>query len=197
MQVISLLERHADRWTAAVRHPFLEGVRDGTLPVAAFDTWLVQDFRFVQDLLGFQERLVARAPDAARPVLAGGCQALADELDWFRRLAAERELDLGADPLPVTLAYADLLHRLDAAPYPVAVTALWALERVYLEAWRGAAPGAPEHRELVEHWTTPAFAEYVGQLGDLVEQAAPGAAVDDVLVEVLEQERAFWEMASA
>ena len=30
-----LPSRHPARWAAATRHPFLEGVRDGTLPVAA------------------------------------------------------------------------------------------------------------------------------------------------------------------
>jgi thiaminase/transcriptional activator TenA len=195
MSTAVLLERHAARWTAAVRHPFLDGVRDGSVPVAAFDTWLTQDFRFVSDLLAFQSRLAARAPASGRSVLADGVEALEDELLWFRRLARERGLDLAAAPLSATLAYADLLSRLDAAPYAVAVTALWALERVYLEAWRYAAPGAPAYRELVEHWTTPGFAVYVAMLSDLVEDAAPGAEVDGVLVEVLEQEHAFWDMA--
>ena len=197
MHVPDLLERHADRWDAAIHHPFLDGVRDGTLPVAAFDTWLAQDFRFVEDLHAFQRRLVDRSPEAAQPVLAGGVEALADELEWFRGLAKERGLDLATDRLPATQAYADLLDRLDAAPYAVAVTALWALERVYLEAWRGAAPGAPQFRELVEHWTTAGFAGYVGALQGLVEQAPEHPTIDDVLAQVLDQERAFWDMALA
>ena len=202
MDVQLLLERHAERWDAAIAHPFLVGVRDGTLPVAALDTWLVQDALFVQDLLGFQTRLVARSPEAAEPVLSGGVDALAAELDWFGDLAAERGLDLGAPPLPSTLAYAALLARLDGEPYPIAITALWALERVYLEGWRGAAPGAPQFRPLVEHWTAPGFAGYVGALQGLVEQAGSSAAaadldVDDVLVAVLDQDRAFWDMAMA
>lgn len=191
----ALVQRHADRWDAAVRHPFLTGVRDGTLPVAAFDTWLAQDNRFVEDLLVFQRGLADRAPASARPVLTGGVQALEQELAWFRELAEQRGLDLAADPLPTTLAYAELLQRLGTAPYPVAVTALWALERVYLEAWSWAAPGAPAFGALVEHWTTPGFTAYVGMLADLVVQAAPGDDVDAVLVAVLDQERAFWDMA--
>ena len=32
-----------DLWSQATRHPFLDGVRDGTLPGAALGAWLVQD----------------------------------------------------------------------------------------------------------------------------------------------------------
>jgi thiaminase len=31
-----LLERHAEDWRAATAHPFLDGVREGTLPPGAF-----------------------------------------------------------------------------------------------------------------------------------------------------------------
>ena len=68
--------------------------------------------------------------------------ALVEELDWFEELAARRGIDLEQPALPATLAYPELLWRLDAAPYEAAVTALWALERVYLLAWASAASGA-------------------------------------------------------
>src|SRR3712207_927117 len=68
--VADLPSRSPDAWRAATRHPFLDAVRDGTIPVAAFDTWLVQDARFVADLLRFQARLLARAPRPAQAVLA-------------------------------------------------------------------------------------------------------------------------------
>ncbi|WP_172328271.1 thiaminase II [Mangrovicoccus sp. HB161399] len=34
-------------WTAYVRHPFVEGLKDGTLPQAAFHHYLVQDYVFL------------------------------------------------------------------------------------------------------------------------------------------------------
>lgn len=192
MPLEHLPEQHAALWAAATRHPFLDAVRDGTLPGGALDTWLVQDARFVADLLRFQARLLARAPRSAQAVLAGGVVALVEELDWFDGLASRRGLDLAADPLPATEAYAALLDRLDAAPYAVAVTCLWAVERVYLDAWTSALPGAPEHRELVEHWTTPGFRDYVDGLAALAEQAG---ADGQLLPEVLRAEEAFWQMA--
>jgi len=189
----SVVERHAALWSAATRHPFLDGVREGTLPVAALDTWLAQDALFVTDLLAFQSRLLARAPRDAQRVLAAGAVALVDELDWFAGLAEQRGLDLAAEPLPQTRDYAALLARLDAAPYRDAIGCLWVVERVYLDAWTSALPGADGFAELVEHWTTPGFAQYVTALEEAAERAGP--TDDELLVEVLRQEAAFWAMA--
>jgi thiaminase len=196
--VADLLARHADAWRRATRHPFLDAVRDGTLPPAAFDTWLVQDAHFLADLLRFQARLLARAPRPAQAVLAGGCVALVGELDWFTRVAAARGLDLDAPQLPATIAYGDLLYRLDAADVGTALAALWAIERTYLDAWSAALPGAGQYRAFVEHWTAPGFASYVAALETAadhaaVDQAGPGD--DGVFLEVVAAETAFWGTA--
>ncbi|MCG5431754.1 TenA family transcriptional regulator [Mycobacterium sp. MYCO198283] len=182
-----------DLWTAATHHPFLLGIRDGDITRAAFDRWLVQDASYVADLLTFQARLLARAPRHAQAVLAGGCVALVAELDWFDDQASRRGLDTGQPPLPATLAYRELLGRLDAAPYDAAVTALWVIERVYLLAWSAAAPGAAEYREFVEHWTDPGFVDYVAGLGALAAPEGHG----ELVAEVLRHEIAFWDMALA
>lgn len=180
-----------DLWTAATRHPFLDAVRDGTITDAAFDRWLCQDALFVADLLTFQSRLLARAPRAAQGVLVGGCAALVAELDWFEEQASRRGIALGVPPLPATLRYRDLLQRLDDAPYPAAVTALWVIERVYLLGWTSAISATSPLAEFIEHWTTPEFAGYVDGLGAL-------ATVDghqDLIDEVLRLEVDFWNMA--
>ena len=195
MPVTDLLQQHAGAWARATRHPFLAAVRDGGLPDGAFDTWLVQDARFVADLLRFQARLLARAPRPAQAVLAGGCVALVEELDWFAGQAAARGLDLGADRLPATVAYAALLERLDGAGVATALTALWTIERTYLDAWSAARPGAPGYREFVEHWTVPGFASYVAGLEAAADAA--GGGDDAVFLELVAAETAFWDMAVA
>ncbi|SEL96470.1 thiaminase (transcriptional activator TenA) [Blastococcus sp. DSM 46786] len=196
MPVAELLQRHAVPWRGATAHPFLAAVRDGTLAEPAFDTWLVQDARFVADLLAFQARLLARAPRPAQAVLAGGAVALVDELAWFDRQAASRGLDLSAALLPATVAYAGLLDRLDGADVPTALTALWTIERTYLDAWSAARPGAPAYREFVAHWTVPEFAGYVAGL-EAAADAVGGPLPDEVFLEVVAAETAFWDMAVA
>jgi len=178
-------------WNAATRHPFLDAVRDGTITEAAFERWLVQDALFVSDLLSFQARLLARAPRQAQSALAGGCVALVAELDWFDVQARRRGIEMGRPAEPATLAYRRLLEQLDAAPYGAAVTALWALERVYLLAWAHAASPTSPFTEFVEHWTEPGFSGYVDALGEL---ATPDDH-DELISDVLSQEIAFWDMA--
>ncbi|RZU33891.1 TenA family transcriptional regulator [Blastococcus saxobsidens] len=193
MPTSDLLRDHAAAWERATRHPFLLAVRDGSIPPGAFDTWLVQDARYVGDLLRFQARLLARAPRPAQAVLAAGAVALVAELAWFEELAGRRGLDLDVPRLPATAAYAGLLDRLDGVDVPAALTALWAIERVYLDAWSAAAPGAPEYAGYVAHWTTPEFAGYVDGLAAAAD--ALGGRHDDVVLEVLDAEVAFWDMA--
>ncbi len=198
-----LIEEHAEPWRGATRHPFLDGVRDGSLPAAALDRWLVQDAQYVDALLRFQCTVLARRTDQL--VLAQGLLALAEELRWFDGLAAERTLDLRAPLLPACRAYTAELQRLtDAAeaPYPALITALWTIERAYLDAWRSARPGAPAYRGLVEHWTVEPFAAYVEGLAAAADRAlAAGSqhaeAARDAFLRICALERDFWQMAFA
>lgn len=180
-----------DHWTAATRHPFLDAVRDGTLSDTAFDRWLRQDALFIADLLTFQARLLARAPRRAQATIVGGCAALVAELDWFEEQAGRRNIDVSAQPLPATLAYRQLLRRLDDEPYEAAVTALWVIERVYLLAWSSAASATSPFSEFIEHWTTSEFVGYVDNLGELAAQDVHA----DLVAEVLKLEVEFWDMA--
>ncbi len=200
MRAADLLLRHPEAWRGATRHPFLDSLRDGTLPQEAFEAWLGQDYLFVGDLLAFQARLLARAPRPAQGVLAGGLVAVEDELGWFEARARERGLGLAEARHPTTEAYRRLLDVLEEDPYPVAITALWALERAYLEAWGSAAPGHPDYRPFVEHWTTPEFAGYVAGLEEAADAAlgdggVPEERVEAAFLEVASVERDFWEMA--
>lgn len=199
MRASELLERHPEAWRAATRHPFLEAVRAGALPARAFATWLVQDYHFVGDLLTGQARLLARAPRPAQAVLAAGLVALEAELTWFEEQAETLGLALAGPRRTATAAYRSFLIGLEEVRFPTAIVALWALERIYLEAWRGAAPGAPAYRAFVEHWTTPAFAAYVAELEQAADAAlATGggeAAAETALLAVARLERDFWQMA--
>jgi thiaminase/transcriptional activator TenA len=168
-------------------------VRDGTIADEEFNRWLAQDALFVADLLTFQARLLARAPRPAQGVLAGGCMALVEELDWFEVQAAERGVALDHPALDATLAYRELLRRLDAMSVDEALTALWVIERVYLLAWSSAVSSSSPLRDFVEHWTAPGFAAYVDALGEL----ATPEGKDEVVAEVLGCEVAFWDMALA
>ena len=201
MRATGLLDRNPEAWREATRHPFLDAVRAGTMPAGAFQAWMAQDYLFATDLLVFQSRLLARAPRPDQAVLASGLVAVEAELGWFEGLAAERGLGLGEARHPTTVAYRDFLLGLDRQSYTAGITALWALERAYLEAWRSAAPGHPDYREFVEHWTTPEFADYVTGLEESADSALEAGdereqeRAEAVFLEVTRLEKDFWEMA--
>lgn len=199
MRGADLVDTQGAAWRAATAHPFLDGVRDGSLPPAAFDTWLVQDHLFVADLLTFQARLLARAARPAQAPLADGLVALVAEQAWFEEQAARRHLDLDVEPAPATSAYARFFAQLEAGSYPAALTALWALERVYLEAWRLAAPGAPAYREFVDRWSAPGFGDYVAALEGAADaalaEADDSADAEQAFLDVTGLEVGFWDVA--
>ncbi len=193
-----LIESEAELWRAATHHPFLDGVRDGTLPPEEFACWLVQDYQFGAALTRVEARYLAAAPREDLGLLAAGVQAMVAELDWFEQKAAERELHLGAPLHATARAYIGYLYALCDQPYSVQLTALWALERAYLDAWRGARPGAEAFREFVERWTNDAFATYVAAL-EAATSRVLGHNADaerEAFRQVARYERAFWEMAS-
>ncbi|MBV9228472.1 MAG: TenA family transcriptional regulator [Chloroflexi bacterium] len=199
MKPTHLLERHSASWLAATRHPFLDAAREGTLAPRIFAAWLVQDYLFVTDEFAFQAYLLPRAPRSAQALLAGSLVALEAELSWFEEQAQRQKLSLEAVHHPVTAAYGTFLRKLEREPYPVAMTALWAIERAYLEAWASAAPGHPKYRQFIEHWANPAFAKFVAELERAATTALETERVDKeaeaVFLEVARLELDFWEMA--
>jgi formylaminopyrimidine deformylase / aminopyrimidine aminohydrolase len=197
----ALLTRHAAAWKAATVHPFLTCVRDGSVPADSFDRWLAQDYLFAQALVRAQSRIAAAAPFADVGLLAGGVVAIVGELGWFEEMAARRGLALDAPMHPTTRAYCDFLLALPYSAYPAQITAIWALERTYLESWDGARPGAQPYRDFVERWTTDAFRSYVGDLQAAVDRqletavGEPAREAEEAIVWVAHYERGFWDMA--
>ncbi len=197
MTTQELIQADAGLWRAATHHAFLDEVRDGTLAPAAFARWLAQDYHFGVALTRTEARILACAPREDLELLAGGVQVMVAELDWFERKASEREVDLNVSLHRTARAYIDYLHGLTYEPYSVQLTALWALERAYLEGWRTALPGAPAFREFVEHWTNDAYGAYV----DALEAGANRVLAMDANAEreafrwVARYEQAFWQMA--
>ncbi len=193
--------RHRDLWERATRHAFLEGVRDGTLPQQAFLYWLVQDYHFVRGLLQAQAQILACAPRRDQKILASGLLSLVEELDWFEGCARSRGVSLDKALHPTTEKYVEFLRGVHRSPYAAQITALWACERAYWEAWSAAAPGASEFREFVKRWTQPDFQSYVLGLeaatAYALQEASPSdlVAAEEAFRRVAAYEADFWEMA--
>lgn len=197
MTARDLIRGDPNLWHDATHHAFLDEVRNGTLAPAAFARWLAQDYHFGVALTRAEARYLAGAPREDLALLANGVQAMVAELDWFEHKAAERGIDLDVPLHATARAYIDYLHALTYAPYPAQLTALWALERAYLEGWQTALPGAPAFREFVERWTSEAFSAYVEALESAANRvlAQAGDVAREAFRWVATYERAFWQMA--
>jgi thiaminase/transcriptional activator TenA len=159
--------------------------------MSAFRTWLAQDYVFVGDELRFQAGVLRIAPRAAQAVLTAGLAALEAELAWFETQAVRFAISLRPEADAVTRRYRDFMEESLSFGWDRCITTLWTLERAYLEAWAGAAPGGGDYKEFVEHWTAPGFAGYVESL----EKALGEAGDESAFRRTAELERDFWEMA--
>ena len=200
----TLLARSAPLWQRLTAHPFVTGVADGTLDSAAFDRWLVQDHVFVVGFRRFLAGLLLAAPDArAADVLGAGMGPLQAELDLFRREAANRRLDLGAEPSPTTLGYTSYLHASLADGYPVALTVLYGAEKAYYDAWaavRARARHSSPYWSFVDNWSSDAFAGWVAAVARLLDGAAPAGpapAMCTAFDRVVRFELRFWDAVHA
>jgi thiaminase len=196
----ALLARSAPLWRRLTAHPFILGVADGSLDSAAFDRWLVEDHAFVLGFRRFLAGLLVAAPDArAADVLAAGLAPLQAELDLFRREAANRGLDLGAEPSPTTLGYTAYLYASLADGYPVGLTVLYGAEKAYYDAWaavRATARRSSPYWPFVDNWSSDAFAGWVAAVARLLDAAAPTgptAAMCTAFDRVVRFELRFWD----
>jgi thiaminase len=197
----SLLQTHAAAWGQATVHPFLTGCKAGTIQPAQFNTWLVQDFLFVQDFTRMVGRVLAAAPDRHLDSLLGGLMALKDELLWFQAKASERRLDLSTPRQMTCQLYCEFMASLAVTPYPVQATALWAIEYAYNQGWQLPGPMPTPYTEFADRWGNPGFTDYVNLLAaqaDVVlAEATPAtqAQAEAVFLRIAALEAAFWQMA--
>ena len=140
-----LRERSQPAWDAAVEHRFVEELGAGTLDEDAFAEYLVQDYAFVDELVGTFGHAVGQAPDmAAKRQFVAFLDTVTDEEDDY----FERSFDaLGVaesswrDPemTDATAAFVDLLGRAAReGGYAETLAVLVPAEWVY-ESWATAA----------------------------------------------------------
>lgn len=100
-----------DHWTAYTRHPFVERMRDGTLPRSAFLHYLVQDYLFLIQFSRAWALAVTKADAVAEMrTCAAIVHALIDgEMTLHIRTCAAAGIDAGkleaAEERPETIAY--------------------------------------------------------------------------------------------
>ncbi len=123
---------------ACLRHPFVRGLADGTLPAPRYRDYVAQDAFFLQAFAGAYGLAAGRCADAAgRALYAALGAGVTEELELHQRQAERLGIDLrDVEPGDATLAYTEFLTAVAATrPEPCAAAAMLPCLRLY--AWLG------------------------------------------------------------
>jgi thiaminase/transcriptional activator TenA len=199
-----LWQANADLATECLAHPFVTGIRDGTLSAAAFRRYVAQDSFYLKVFF----RAYALAAGKVERVehmqllheLLGGT---IDEMRMHAGFARSLDIDLDhVEPLPPTRAYVDFL--LDLAwngGIDVNIAGMTPCMRLY--AYLGGELGqtvtpAPDHPygDWIRTYADPAFQSLADRVDAFLDEIATDTpAVRDVYRRAMHLERDFFEAA--
>jgi len=145
-------------WTAILRHPFVRGLTDGTLPREAFRFYAVQDALYLREFARALSIAAARAPEDDWIVMfdehaAGALKVERALHESFFKEFGLTPAEVAATPLaPTNLAYTSyLLAVAYGGPFHEAVAALLPCYWIYWEVGRHLErSGSPD--ALYQRW---------------------------------------------
>jgi len=201
-------------WAAQHAHPFVRGIGDGTLPAAAFEHYVCQDYVFLIDYGRLLALGAARAPrlDSMARFASLAQAVLVTEMDLHRGLAARwgvSAAELEAEqPTPATAGYCDFLLRTAAlGDFAELVAALlpcmWGYAEIGERLAARADPGGgdPGYAEWIATYASADFGELATWCRALTDEAAsevdgPGRDRMRTAFETCSaHEVAFWDSA--
>src|SRR5262249_35642782 len=205
-----LRHKYHDLWHRMVTHPFVVEMGEGTLAVAKFCAYFLQDYLFVHDLVAMTSMGLAKAPtflaaNQLHQFLAG---ILNPENDLFVR--AFQELGVSAEEYaavsvsPITQAFGDFLVRTGLeGSFEDIITVLYVTEGTYLD-WgtqlleAGKRPQNAIYQEWMALHGPQALGALVAWLGQHLDNAALDnhrSRIDKIFHTTLRYEYLFWEEA--
>ncbi|MQA36140.1 TenA family protein [Modestobacter roseus] len=197
----------ADLVAAALAHPFVQGIADGTLPRERFAGYVAQDAFFL-DAFARAYRLGAESSgdDGLRAVFTDLRAGVQEELRLHTGYAQQWGIDLAdVQPLPATTAYTgfllDAAGRGDAALTCAAMTPCMRLYAHLGQQLAGRAAGP--YREWVDTYAAPEFEELAARLERLLDQLCADtsdqrlAAVRSAYSRAMQLEVGFFDAAWA
>lgn len=199
-----LWHANADLAEAALAHPFVRSLGDGSLPPAAFRGYVAQDAFFLESFARAYALALAHSPDrtsldAFAELIAG----VREELQLHASYARQWRVDLsGVEPAPATVAYTDFVLA-TAALGGVGLTcaAMVPCMRLYAHLGQSLAAAEPTgptgpYSEWVATYADAGFEDLAVRLEALLdEHAADTPAVRAAYRRAMHLEVAFFEAA--
>ncbi|EPS95654.1 hypothetical protein FOMPIDRAFT_130957 [Fomitopsis schrenkii] len=203
-------------YSAATEHPFLTAAGQGTLPHPLLSLWLAQDRLYAaHGYPAFIGRVLAAQRERKNQeivwLLSGALASIVREVNFFGDVAAAHGLRVdGWRERKATRDYTAEMARIGAeGRIEDAMVFLWAMEQVYLDAWRyvgslnpvdSEGGTAPAVKALVDR-PNAEFVEFVDGLAQTVNSLGiePGSPAwiraESIWARVVELEEAFWPVA--
>lgn len=172
---------NADLVDAALQHPFIRGVADGSLPRQAFAHYVAQDAFFLECFArGYALGVASSSDRATLDSFADLLQGVREELRLHADYAERWGIDLtSVEPASATLAYTDFLLS-TASPGDVGLisAAMTPCMRLYAHlGQRLAMEGATgPYEEWVVTYASPEFEALAARLEALLDQHATDTA---------------------
>ncbi len=207
-----LRQHAAPIWEADLKHPFVRGIADGSLPTEKFKFYLIQDYLFLLDYSRVFAHGVVKAPDEATMALFSQLlnETLNTEMDLHRGYcekfgisAAEMET---APMAPTTHAYTrHILHVAQIGTLADVIAGVLPCQWGYAEigttlAEQGGSP-EPLYQEWIDMYASPEFLALGERLRNLLNEITSESSPTEN--ERLQKhflfssryEYLFWEMA--
>lgn len=200
-------------WDRCLRHPFVTGIGDGTLPVEKFQYFMLQDYLYLFDYARVFALGVVKAREAAlmRTFAQNVDAILGGEMNIHRaymaRLGISEEQVLAVKPALDNLSYTHYMLSVAERGGPrEIVAAILACSWSYAEIGTALAaiPGAADHSfygEWIQGYASEDYGETNRALIELMDRLAAEAPeaelahLTEIFVNCSRYELGFWDMA--
>jgi thiaminase/transcriptional activator TenA len=202
-----------DEWDALHAHPFVAGLRDGTLPLDTFRFYLEQNLQYLPEYARAMALAVSRADDVeTMRIFAGELENVLEKEISQNRGLLQRAIELGAGDsggaagmAPATVAYTSFLVATAARGGPLEIMAAivpctWSYGDIG-RRMRSSVADHPVYAEWVGFFGSDAYADIVEAMRRDYERLATDvdergeARLRELFATAVRLERAFWEMA--
>ena len=207
------LKQHAAPiWEADLKHPFVRGIADGSLPTEKFKFYLIQDYLFLLDYSRVFAHGVIKAPDEATMAMFSQLlnETLNTEMDLHRGYCKKFGISaaemMEAPIAPTTHAYTrHILHVAQGGTLAELIAGVLPCQWGYAEigttlAKQGSSP-EPLYQEWIDMYASPEFlalGEWLrGMLNDLTATCSISEKerLKNHFLLSSRYEYLFWEMA--
>lgn len=197
----TLWEENAELARAALEHPFVRGLGDGSLPLSSFQGYVAQDSFFLESFARAYALALAHSPDREGMAdFAGLVAGVMEELGLHESYAGEWGVDLGGvTPGEATLSYTGFLLSTAALKSPGETCAAMApCMRLYVFLGQSLAEEGYAEDNPYTHWietySDPGFEALAAKLEALLDRyVSDPAAARAAYRRAMELELAFFE----